>query len=297
MASTWSHVRVALFHSSDAGDGVSARVLCDAAERAGHEVVGLFEPDAEAEDVLARAPDLVVAAGGDGMAWKAANVVHGSPVPFTIVPLGTANNIATSLGIGGTIAEQAIRWHTARPRGIDLGVVRGAKGESRFLEAVGSGLTSRAIAQLSPRSNQGTPDTAARIAGALRRYREILADLTPGRCSMTIDGREIEGEFLLLEVLNIRAVGPNLVLCPDASPWDGLLDVVMVGEEDRGTLDRYLGERMKGSEPRLVLPSFRARKIVVHGWEEMHVDDEVRLGSSIGTISLRVEAGALAILI
>lgn len=290
-------VKIALLHSAGAGDAVSPEVLRRAVEGAGHRLVGMFDPAVEIEAVLACSPELVVAAGGDGMVWRAASAVHMRDIALAIVPLGTANNVATSLGISGSLDELAAGWHTAERSSLDVGVMRGARGESRFLEGVGGGLIARAIATLSVPAGHEPEDPDARIAGALRRYREILAALHPAPVGLTLDGQPISGDFLMVEVLNIRAVGPNLVLAPDADPSDGALEVVMAREEHRGEIDRYLRHRAEGRPHRLELPTRRARSVDIEGWSEVHIDDEVRLGSSMGVLSLRVESGALSLLV
>ena len=290
-------MKIALLHSAEAGDSVSPEILRQAVEGAGHRLVGLFEPHIDIEAVRACSPELVVAAGGDGIVWRAATVVHGRDIPLAIVPLGTANNVATSLGVAGGLDDLAAGWHSAERRPIDLGLLRGARGESRFLEGVGGGLVARAINALSRRGGQEPIDPDARITGALRRYREILAEMTPAPVSLSLDGQPIDGEFLLVEALNIRAVGPNLVLAPAADPSDGQLEVVMALEEHRGEIDRYLRRRGEGRDGPLELPTRRARTVEVDGWGEMHIDDEARLGSSMGTVSLTVEPGALCVLV
>ncbi len=289
-------MRVALLHSSEAGDAASPELLRRAVEGAGHRLSGIFATEVEVEAVLACSPELVVAAGGDGTVWRAATVVHGHDIPLAILPLGTANNVATRLGIGGAPDDLAARWHHADRRAIDLGVVRGGRGESRFLESVGGGLAARAIAVLSAAAAE-PPDPDARITAALRRYRQMLAALAPAPAGLSLDGQAVDGEFLLVEVMNIGAVGPNLALAPDADPSDGLFDVVMAGEEHRAALDRYLRHREEGRAARIELPTRRARAVDIDGWDEVHVDDEVRLGSSLGILSLRVEAGALSVLV
>ena len=290
-------MKIALLHSAGSGDAVSPEILRRAVEGAGHRVVGAFEPDVDTEAILACSPEVVVAAGGDGMVWRAASVVHGRDIALAIVPLGTANNVATSLGIGGSLDEMAARWRSAEPRGIDLGVARGSRGEGGFLEGVGGGLVARAIAGLSLDTATHPDDPDARIAAAVRHYRTLLAEMAPEKCTLSIDGDTVRGEFLLVEVLNIQSVGPNLVLAPEADPSDGLFEVVMAGEEDRSAIDRYLRHVAEGRPGRLELPTRRARTVDIDGWNHLHIDDEVRLGSSMGIVSLVVDPAALSVLI
>jgi diacylglycerol kinase (ATP) len=291
-------VKIALLHSAGAGDAVSPDIIRRAVEGAGHHLVGMFEPDVDLEAVLARSPEVVVAAGGDGMVWRAASAVHGRDIALAIVPLGTANNVATSLGIGGSLDDLAARWHDAEPRAIDVGVLRGARGESRFVEGVGGGLVARAIAALSlapPAPHVDDPD--ARLAAAIGHHRKLLAEMAPQPTALSLDGEWIEGEFLLVEVLNMGSIGPNLVLAPDADPTDGHFDVVMVREEHRAELDRYLRLLLEGRAARPELPTRRARAVAIDGWSQMHLDDEVRLGSSMGILSIGIDRGALHILV
>ena len=95
----------------------------------------------------------------------------------------------------------------------------------------------------------------------MRTYRDVLSRLRPRRWRFTADGEEVEGELLLLEVLNIASVGPNLVLSPDADPSDGHLDVVSAGEAERGEIDEYLRQRAAGCEVRMSLPTRRVRRV------------------------------------
>ena len=69
-------------------------------------------------------------------------------------------------------------------------------------------------------------------------------------------------QFLLVEVLNIRSIGPNLVFGPDASPSDGYFDVILAQECHREEMLAYLGHRAEGRDTRLALPRHRAREVV-----------------------------------
>jgi diacylglycerol kinase family enzyme len=75
-----------LFHAS-AGDGVSGRDLRKAIVSEGHEVVDLIADDADLEEAFGEAVDFVVAAGGDGTVFRAANAVADRNIPIAILPL------------------------------------------------------------------------------------------------------------------------------------------------------------------------------------------------------------------
>ena len=290
-------MRISLLYSEGAGTGVSAASLREQMERGGHTVVEVVEKDADVERMLERPADLVVAAGGDGTVWRAANALAGRGIPMAILPLGTANNIAFTLCDSTSIPATIEGWHRGEVRAIDMGLVRGNWGETRFLEGVGGGLVPRGIRTMIELAlDDEEASRTSRLRRALTCYRDVLERMKARHWSLRVDKERMDGDFLLLEVLNIRSVGPNLVLSPDGDPSDGVFCVVMAGEEHRDRLERYLREKIEGRETRLSLPVKRAHQVEIEGWDEMHVDDEVRSGSSIGAVSIRIEAGALQLL-
>ena len=289
-------VRISLLHNPTAGDGVSFDEVNRVLRRAGYEVAREIAKASDFERVLEEPVAFVVAAGGDGTVRKAARALAGSGVPLAVLPLGTANNIARALGVEGSLDEVVERWKSARHVPFDLGLARGQWGDSRFLEGVGSGLVSAGIATAEEHPQQGKEDVSAALERAVRTYAETLSRLQPRRWSGSLDGLPIDGEFLLIEILNIPSVGANLVLAPDADPSDGVFDVVTAGEGERGELADYLAARLAGEERTLSLPTRRASHIEVRGWEQMHVDDEVRKIAGAGTVTIELEPGAVEFL-
>ena len=99
---------------------------------------------------------------------------------------------------------------------------------------MGGGLIPAGIAAMGGQPGDGRDeDRRARLARAARKYRDALSGLRAYRWTLTLDGTRQDGELLVLEVLNIRSVGPNLVLSPDVDCSDGFFSVVTAGEEHR----------------------------------------------------------------
>jgi diacylglycerol kinase family enzyme len=218
-------------------------------------------------------------------------------VTLAILPLGTANNVAKSLGVEGEPRQVVESWKRARPVPFDLGVARGQWGESRFLESVGGGLVPAGIEAAEEHPAHDTEDTGSELQRAIETYAEALERLQPRRWTLELDGESVEGEFLLAEVLNIPSVGANLWLSTRADPSDGCFDVVTAGEDDRAALLDYLEARRSGAEPKLSLPSRRVRRAEITGWQRMHVDDELRKIAEAGKVTLEIEPGAIGILV
>ena len=282
----------------DAGNAVPVERLRHELGRAGYDVVREVERGVDLREAVTEDVDLVVVAGGDGTVRRAAQAVVGSRTCLAVLPVGTANNIATSLGIDDDV-EQVIRgWSMGRRLAFDLVTVRGAWGGSLCLEGVGTGLLPAGM-QLYDSTARGEDsarrDADADLARSLEAYRDVLAQATPERATLVGDSWRMDGSFLLVEVLNIGSVGPNFALAPGADPTDGWLDVITAQEEQRSELMEYLRGRIAGRVRPLSLPVRRARRVEAHGWRELHVDDEIRAGSA--AVSIGVAHGALEFLV
>lgn len=290
-------VKISLLHNPSAGDATSFEKVRRVLEDAGHSIVLEIEKDSDFERVVEKPVDLVVVAGGDGTVRKAARALAGSGVPLAILPLGTANNVARSLGIEGEIESVVKSWDRAQRKPFDLGIARGQWGESRFLESVGSGLVPAGIAAAEEHPAHKTEDARTELARAIETYAGALSRLAPRRWTGLLDEDVIDGEYLLFEILNIPSVGANLALSSRADPSDGYFDVVTADETDRPRIARYLEARTEGHEPTLSLPTRRARRAEITGWEQMHVDDELRRIAEAGKVTIEIEPGAIEVLV
>lgn len=294
-------MRISLFHNEDAGDGSSVDDITTLFERHGHRLVQVVGREFRVEQILESHADLVVAAGGDGTVATAARVIAGRKLPLAILPLGTANNIAKSLGCEAPIDELVAGWDDTDIRLLDLGFVRGEWGEQIFFESVGAGLipfgigAAKAKQSLSKDKDQEGSSTA-KPEDAIKMFRDVLADLEPQPWTLVIDGEERTGEFLLVEVLNMPSIGPNLVLSNDAHPSDGFFSVVIATEADRGVLDKYLKQRMRGSDAPLAMPPIHARQVEIRGSSDVHVDDQLLHTNTPHTVSMTIEPEALKFL-
>jgi diacylglycerol kinase family enzyme len=233
-------------------------------EAAGHNANAYLAKGEDLERGLERSSDLVAVAGGDGTVGRVIKALAGRSVTLAILPYGTANNIATSLGIRGTPAELVPRWTTATCRRVDVGSARGPWGEIPFVESVGIGLLGHLI---SPEIGDDLEDTAA----ARNEARRLARSMRAVSRRVELDGEDLSGEFLLLEAMNIRCAGPNLWLADRARAGDGRLEIVSAGESERATLVA-LADAFGTS--RATLPTRSGRRLRL--WcelQELHVDD------------------------
>lgn len=273
-------MRVTIIQNPGSGDRALAPAdLIAAVRHAGHDARYAATTDQPAVAALLADPgDLVAVVGGDGTMRNIAMRLIGRDVPITLVPTGTANNIGRTLGITGDALALIDGWRSATTVPFDTGVVRGSHPPCPMFEGMGFGPIAVTIAALSTLTDAEASAawTADEVRRDLKVLREVLADYPVHECQVSLDGQDLSGEYILVEVMNIRSVGPNIDLAPDASVSDGLFDLVLLDESQRSRLRDYLTARLDGSAPELDLPIRRGRRVDLawHG-SRVHIDDEV----------------------
>jgi diacylglycerol kinase family enzyme len=167
--------------------------------------------------------DPVVVVGGDGTIRAVIKALLGRNNPLVILPGGSANNIAHSLGLGELSIPEIIA-HLDKPvrHSIDLGRIDFPWGESEiFVEGIGFGLFADGLAAYDTEKGKS-------FQRGLQTAFENLTEHATYRVRMKIDGEPIEAEYKLVEVLNTARVGPGLPFSPKARMTDGKLRVVFM---------------------------------------------------------------------
>ncbi len=271
-------MKVILIHNPDAGmeRWIDAAQLLGMLRAAGYEVTYQSTKERDWCKVLDKPADLVAVAGGDGIVGRVAKRCVGKQVPIAILPLGTANNIARSLGLMDVpLATLAKAWPASPRVKIDIGCATGPWGTSDFLEGIGVGLFTDVMARLDVHRNRAFARVKNRIATVHQVLRGTLRKFSPFGMAVTLDGRDLSGDFIMLEVLNTQSVGPILHLAPEADPGDGQLDVVCFYQGDQMELIQHfaqgdLRERSSGHAP------LRGFRLTMHSVEmPIHIDDEI----------------------
>jgi len=130
-----------------------------------------------------------------------------------------------------------------------------------------------------------------------------LSDSPEIKLNITLDGRDLSGEYVLFEVMNIKSIGPNLFLAPEADPGDGLFDIVCLTRGAQDKLSHCLAECEEDNPAPSGLPVRRGKSVHIE-WEgsPIHIDDQAwpdKGGSfppSSIVIDIAVEPGCLQFL-
>ena len=288
-------MRVTLLHNPGAGDGSDPEALVRVLEAAGHDVryCSSKEKREKRDKALARPAALVVAAGGDGTVGTAARTLAGRKVPLTVLPLGTANNIATSFGIVGEAERLVEAWPRWRKRPHDMGRAEwGDDHDELFMESCGGGLFADVMRRA---EKQGLDDQVRDDAmeDALELLDRLAQDAPPRRWDLEVGDEVSRQELIAVEVMLIPLIGPNIRLASSAV-GDGKFTVVQIDDGHRDTLRDVIRSLQRTERPRATLPAELASSAELKGDGPMHIDGE--LVEHHGRIELSVLRGALTVL-
>ncbi|MDX2437582.1 MAG: diacylglycerol kinase family lipid kinase [Acidobacteriota bacterium] len=189
-----------------------------------------------AETVLTKAPghatelaleavtsgvERIIVAGGDGTVCEVAEGLHrAGRGEVAILPLGTGNDAARTLGVPLDLEDSARAAANGHTRSVDLIRV----GDRVVFNAIGVGLTGdindRAA---SIKMMRGIAVYLLAALSSLLRYRMQMVRLVS-------DQESYEGSMLILAVHGGPTTGGGFRLTPAAVPDDGLLDACLVPE-------------------------------------------------------------------
>jgi diacylglycerol kinase (ATP) len=223
--------------------------------------------------------DMVIIAGGDGTVRKvAAELLERKLVdkrlPIALLPLGTANNIAKTLGVEAGSEHIIQTWDNPNIKKYDVGRVEGLPDVKFMIEGLGYGVFPQLIKAMKdiPEKNEGTPEQL--LQRALEKLQEVIADYKPAYYEIKIDEENYSGKYLCVEILNIRSIGPNLQLAPAADPGDGMFEIVLIPEDDRERLAEYVASKLNDKEKPYKGKSIKGKNIEIFTKDKLvHVDD------------------------
>ncbi|GAA4476663.1 diacylglycerol kinase [Rhodococcus olei] len=240
-------------HAPEAAAAAIARLRAVGVEVTEIEGASAAEALALARDAVAAGTDALVAAGGDGLISIAWQALAQSGTPLGIIPGGTGNDHARLFQIPVddpvAAADVIARGHTQT---IDLARV----GDRWFGTVLSSGFDSL----VTDRANR------LRWPRGPMRYNVAmvveLAQLRPIPYRIVLDDRTIELDAAMVTVGNGTSYGGGMLVTPNASVTDGLLDLTVVAAGSRLRLVRLFPTVYKGTHVELPdVQTFRSRRV------------------------------------
>lgn len=160
--------------------------------------------------------DLVIIGGGDGTLNAAADALVETQLPLGILPLGTANDLARTLGIPDSLPEACKIIAQGQLRRIDLGWVNG----KHFFNVASMGLS----VQITERLTKETKRRWGVFAYAITAL-QALWKARPFRAEIRIEGESIRVKTVQIAVGNGRYYGGGMAVAHDATIDDRRLDL------------------------------------------------------------------------
>ncbi|WP_413594975.1 lipid kinase YegS [Citrobacter youngae] len=170
----------------------------------------------------------VIAGGGDGTINEVSTaLIHcqGENVPaLGILPLGTANDFATSVGIPEAL-DKALKLAIAgNPVAIDMAQVND---KTCFINMATGGFGTRITSETPEKLKAALGGVSYFIHGLMR-----MDTLKPDSCEIRGENFHWQGDALVIGIGNGRQAGGGQQLCPTALINDGLLQLrIFTGEE------------------------------------------------------------------
>lgn len=225
-----------------------------------------------AAEAAASGVDLVAAYGGDGTQMEVANGLLGTGVPQAILPGGTGNAMAHTLGVSIKTREAAELIVTStKRRAIDLAKM----GDQFFMLRAYCGLSAADAASREQKDRLGQ---LAYVQAALKFIREVPET----HYRATVDGEVIEGEALIVFILNAGSIGGVMGLeipeIGNVDISDGYLDLYAItkGLKPLQAISKYLFHRE--NDANLGVYCWQGKEIAI----EAATDQDVWIDGELG---------------
>ena len=160
--------------------------------------------------------DLVIVGGGDGTLNAAVDGLVDTQLPLGILPLGTANDLARTLGIPTELPEACEIIAKGKVQRIDLGWVNG----KHFFNVASLGLSVQITQRLTKEAKRRW-GVLAYAATAVK----VIWQAQPFRAEIRLNGESIRVKTVQIAVGNGRYYGGGMTVVDDATIDDQRLDL------------------------------------------------------------------------
>ncbi len=195
--------------------------------------------------------DLVVSASGDGTANEVVNGLMRARAAgfdrtaFSILPVGTGNDMAYSLGVRGALEETCQALAADRRKRIDVGWVRGGDfPEGRyFANGVGIGFDAAVgFAAVKIRWARGLPAYLIAVIQTVFFYYKAP------QVRIELDGETIEQSSLMVSIMNGIRLGGGFFTAPNGDPGDGTFDLCIAESASKARIFGLIPYFLKGTQ-------------------------------------------------
>jgi len=231
--------------------------------------------------------ELVFVWGGDGMQQQSIDVLAGSGTTLAIIPAGTANLLASSLGIPSDIPKAVEIGLRGVDRKLDVGKING----ERFAVMAGAGLDAHMIKE----ADGGLKDRFGRLAYIWTASKNIRAE--PFKAKIDINGELwYKGDASCILLGNVGQLFGGIEAFDNARPDDGLLEVGVTNAEGIGQWARTVARTAIGSTAKSPFVQVtKAKKIRIELDRKVAYELDGGEREPVKVFKVKIEPGAITV--
>lgn len=170
-----------------------------------------------AQEAIDNGFDIIVAVGGDGTINEVASVLESSGKTMAIIPCGSGNGLARTLGIPLDNAKAIARINQLNTLKIDVGLLN----DRKFVNMAGMGFDAHISSHFAKSEKRG-------FIGYIKSTLKEITSYKPQNYSLQIGDKLIKTSAFMLSLANSSQYGNNAHISPTASVQDGLIDICII---------------------------------------------------------------------
>lgn len=233
---------------------------------------------------------LVIVAAGDGTIGEVASEMIDSTTSLGIIPVGTMNNVARSLGIPLVIDDACALLGMGTTRHIDVGrvIANGSIKSEIFLECAGVGLSS----VLAAAGQSIEKHRWSHLPNILKRFSEEQHLIL---MKVELDDVTLEVNTHMVTISNSPLLGNNLLATPDAKMDDGLLDVRVYDGMGQADLVKLFADASSGHP--IEHKTYRASRVRISSEEPVEVNTDMVIARPRRVIEIEILPAVLSMIV
>jgi len=210
--------------------------------------------------------DSIIAVGGDGTLLEVANGLLGSSVPLGIIPSGTGNDFARTIGIPENV-EKALDCITEnQSTRIDVGKI----GDVCFINVASVGFDAEIARDVIKLQKYMPGKISYYIAALLKVFTYRFKNV-----QIEIDGEKMNFKILLIAIANGCYYGGGMKVNPNGHIEDGYLDIIVITALPRFKIPLLFSKFIKGDYLKLpYVKIYKARKVKIHSEKTLPVNTD-----------------------
>lgn len=237
------------------------------------------------EEALKEDASFVGALGGDGTIREVGSILVNTSIPMLIIPFGTSNVLAYSLNIPSNPLKAATLLEEGKIEKIDCGIANG----EYFFYMASTGIDAKVMA------SQNIP--FKKIFGRFSFYPAVLKNI------LSYDFPEIQIEEknstisgFYVAISNVPYFAGKYKLFENSSPFDGLLDMVILKEKGIGNYIKYFLELKNKKTDRKIAEFKKIKEIKIEGKGETPYQLDGDIKGNL-PLKIRIKEKALSVIL